>query len=140
MQEYVQDPELLGEERAASNKEILERTLAGVPGSRPEAVKLIAKLLEELGAEVESMDLRQAAYEIYREVWGLGPIEGLYDDPSVNEIQVNAPDKVYVIRNLRLEPVPEVKFREDNHVLNLITRMVMHDRGVALNRSSPTVK
>lgn len=140
VQDTIQDPERLGEQRAARNKEVLERVLAGVPDSRSEAVKAIGELLEELVAEVEGMDLKEAAYEIYKEVWGLGPMEDLYRDPSVNEIQENAPGKVYVIRNLKLEPVPEVKFRDNNHVLNLITRLVMHDRGVALNRSSPTIE
>lgn len=140
VQESVQDSDLLGEERAGQNREIFENVMAGVPGSKPEAVKIIEGLLEELGAEVEGMNLKQAAYEIYKEVWGLGPIEEIYNDPSVNEIQINAPDKVYVIRNLKLEPVTDVSFRDNNHVLNMITRMVMHDRGVAINRSSPTIE
>lgn len=140
VQESVQDSDLLGEERAGQNREILENVMAGIHDSKPEAVKVIEGLLEELGAVVEGMDHKQAAYEIYKEVWGLGPIEEIYNDPSVNEIQVNAPDRVYVIRNLKLEAVPDVRFRDDNHVLNLITRMVMHDRGVALNRSSPTIE
>ncbi|SHE97522.1 pilus assembly protein CpaF [Desulfofundulus australicus DSM 11792] len=114
--------------------------MAGVPGARSESVKMVEEFLSERGVEVEGMDLSRAAYEIYRELWGLGPLEEVYRDPAVNEIQVNALDKIFVLRNLRLEPVEDVRFRDDDHVMSLVTRMVMHDRGVSLNRSSPTIE
>lgn len=139
VQEVIQDPDFLGEEQAAKNRQALEEAMAGVPGGRSAAVSLVKKTLEECGAEVEGADLAAAAYEIYRRVWGLGPLEELYRDPAVNEIRVNAPDRVYVLRNMKNERA-EVRFESDEDVLNLVTRLVMHDRGVALNKSSPTIE
>lgn len=113
--------------------------MAGVPGAREQAVRIVLETLVQHGAEVEGMALEEAAEEIYSYAWGLGPLEPLYRDPSVNEIRVNAPDRVYVLRNVRNERV-DVRFRDDEHVMKIVTRITMHDRGVALNRSSPTIE
>lgn len=139
IQEVIQDPAEVGEERALRNKEILENAMAGVPGAAKQAIEAVASELDRLGVEVEGMDIRSAAYEIYKYAWGLGPIEEVYRDPSVNEIRVNAPDQVYVLRNLRNERT-EIRFRDDEHVMKIITRITLHDRGIALNRSNPTIE
>lgn len=139
VQEIIQESSELGEEEALRNKEILENAMAGVPGADKRAIEAVASVLERLGAEVEDMSIRQAAYEIYKYAWGLGPIEELYREPSVNEIRINAPDRVYVLRNVRNERV-NVRFRDDEHVMKIVTRITLHDRGVALNRSSPTIE
>lgn len=140
MQDRILDPESLGEEEAARNRRVAEDAMAGVPGARVQAIKMVEGFLAGRGVEIEGMDLPRAAYEIYRELWGLGPLEEAYRDPAVNEIQVNAPDQVFVLRDLKLERLEDVRFRDDDHVLNLVARMVMHDRGVSLNRSSPTIE
>ncbi|MDQ0287504.1 pilus assembly protein CpaF [Desulfofundulus luciae] len=140
VQDTILDPEAMGEERAARNRRKAEDAMAGVPGARSESVKMVEEFLAERGVEVEGMGLSRAAYEIYRELWGLGPLEEVYRDPAVNEIQVNAPDQVFVLRDLKLERLEGVRFRDDDHVLNLVVRIVMHDRGVSLNRSSPTIE
>lgn len=139
IQEVIQEPAVLGEEEALHNKEILESAMAGVPGADGRAVEAIVGVLEHLGVEIEEMDLHQAAYEIYKYAWGLGPIEDLNRDHSINEIRVNAPDRVYVLRNIRNEKT-EVRFRDDEHVMKIITRITLHDRGIALNRSNPTIE
>ncbi|MGB9886808.1 MAG: ATPase, T2SS/T4P/T4SS family [Moorellales bacterium] len=139
VQETIQDPSVVGEETAARNKEILEAAMAGVPGFRSRAVEAVKAVLELHGVEVEGMDLDAASYEIYKYAWGLDVIEDLYRDPEVNEIRVNAPDRVYVLRRLKNERT-DVRFRDDEHVLKIITRITMHDRGVSLNRSSPTLE
>ncbi|MGC8866888.1 MAG: hypothetical protein ACP5PA_01580, partial [Elusimicrobiales bacterium] len=40
--------------------------------------------------------------ELLDEILGLGPIEELMRDPSITEIMVNAPDKIYIERNGKL--------------------------------------
>lgn len=139
IQEVIQDTAEVGEENALQNKEILENAMAGVPGAGKRAVEVIHDELKRLGIEVEGMDLAHASYEIYKYAWGLGPIEDVYHDPSVNEIRVNASDQVYILRNLRNEKA-KICFRDDEHVMKIITRITLHDRGVALNRSNPTIE
>jgi pilus assembly protein CpaF len=140
VQETIQDSSVVGEEEAMKNKEIVEGAMAGARGYRTRAVDAVRKVLEAHGVEVDGMDLNRAAYEIYRYVWGLDVIEEIYRDPSVNEVRVNAPDKVYVLQNLKNKRVPNVRFKDDEHILKIVTRITMHDRGVSLNKSSPTVE
>jgi pilus assembly protein CpaF len=137
IREIIQDPSLT--DKANTNKEIVENTLAGVPGYKGRLQESIIDILESFGIEVEGMTHKEAAYEIYKSSWGLGPIEELYDDPSINEIRVNGPDQVVVMRNIQNERV-DVKFKNQDEISNLVNRMIMHDRGVGINRSNPAIE
>ncbi|MCL6639339.1 MAG: Flp pilus assembly complex ATPase component TadA [Firmicutes bacterium] len=140
VQEYFTNPERLGEERAARNKAAAESAMSGAKDAKEKALKLLREFLVENGVKVQDIVTDVLALEIYKEIWGLGPLEEIYEDRNVNEIQINAPDRIYVMRNLKLERLDGVKFRDNDHVMNFVTRMVMHDRGVSLNRSSPTIE
>jgi pilus assembly protein CpaF len=139
VQEIIQDPSELSKETAEKHKQILIDTMAGVSGAREQTLKIVQGILQEYGVEPEGISLEDAAYEIYKYAWGLGPIEEIYHDPNINEIRVNAPDRVYVLRNMRNEKT-DIKFRDEEHVSQIITRITMHDRGVGLNKSSPTIE
>lgn len=52
-----------------------------------------------------------------------GPIQGLLEDPAVTEIMVNGPHQVFAERAGRLVRT-EVQFRDDDHVLDVIQRIV----------------
>ena len=77
------------------------------------------------------------AHEIYDEVMGLGPLEPLLRDETVSEIMVNGAKQVYVERRGRLELTSAV-FRDDNHVLKVINRIVS-PLGRRCDESSPMV-
>jgi pilus assembly protein CpaF len=61
--------------------------------------------------------------EILDETLGFGPLEPLLKDPTVSEIMVNGPKKVYVERRGKLEKT-EVTFRDNDHLLQIIDRIV----------------
>lgn len=61
--------------------------------------------------------------EILDETLGLGPLEPLLKDPSVSEIMVNGPKKIYVERRGKIEK-SEVVFRDNDHLLQIIDRIV----------------
>ncbi len=61
--------------------------------------------------------------EILDETLGFGPLEPLLKDPTVSEIMVNGPKKVYVERRGKLEKT-EVAFRDNDHLLQIIDRIV----------------
>ncbi len=60
---------------------------------------------------------------VINETIGLGPIEDLVNDQSINEIMVNGPSKVYVERDGRIQLTPVVFYDED-HVRRIIARIV----------------
>jgi pilus assembly protein CpaF len=58
--------------------------------------------------------------EILDEITGLGPLEPLLEDPTISDILINGPDKVYVERNGRLEPAV-CRFNSNEHLLQSST-------------------
>ena len=60
--------------------------------------------------------------EVLDEVFGLGPLEPLFQDDEISDILVNGPDTVYVERHGRLE-LTDVKFVDAAHVLAIIHRV-----------------
>src|SRR4051812_28108924 len=61
--------------------------------------------------------------EILDETLGFGPLEILLKDPTISDILVNGPFKVYVERRGKLEKT-EGKFRDSDHRLQTIDRIV----------------
>ena len=71
------------------------------------------------------------------EVAGFGPIEPLLADHSINEVMVNGPRRIYVERAGKIERV-DVTFRDDEHVLNIIDRIIT-PLGRHIDETSPRV-
>jgi pilus assembly protein CpaF len=61
--------------------------------------------------------------EILSEVLGLGPLEKLLEDPTIDEIMVNGPKNIYIERYGKVEKVP-VTFDTNAHVSRIIDRIV----------------
>ncbi len=77
------------------------------------------------------------AQEVLDEVFGLGPLEPLLNDPTVSDILVNTYRRVYVERNGILE-MTSVQFRDDAHLMGIIDRIVSAI-GRRVDESSPMV-
>jgi pilus assembly protein CpaF len=61
--------------------------------------------------------------EIVSEVLGLGPLEKLLEDPTIDEIMVNGPKNIYIERYGKIEKVP-TSFDSNAHVMRIIDRIV----------------
>jgi len=87
-------------------------------------VRAVGAQLCRLRAGVLSKDAqRRMLDELMDEVFGLGPLEPLMRDSTVEEIQVNNGSEVYEERQGRLQQIGVV-FADDRHVLRLIQRLV----------------
>ena len=75
--------------------------------------------------------------ELFNDIVGLGPLEPLLADPDITEIMVNSYDKIYVEIRGKIEQT-DVKFRDNNHVMNIINRIVS-SVGRRIDESSPMV-
>lgn len=75
--------------------------------------------------------------EILNEIFGLGPLEPLLNDPTISDILVNTFRQVYVERFGRLELTSTV-FKDDDHLLHIIDRIVSQI-GRRVDESSPMV-
>jgi len=75
--------------------------------------------------------------ELMDEVYGFGPLQSLMSDPAVSDVLVNGPDTVFVERDGLLERT-DVKFADDEHLLNFIQRLV-GQAGRRIDEVSPMV-
>ncbi|WOE81740.1 CpaF family protein [Pseudomonas protegens] len=94
-------------------------------------------LLEEYSAPVSASSRQLIIKQITDEVLGLGPLEPLLSDNSVSDILVNGHSSVYVERFGKLQRT-DVHFRDDQHLLNIIDRIVSR-LGRRIDESSPLV-
>jgi len=95
------------------------------------------RLLDEHSAPVSSASRQLIIKQITDEVLGLGPLEPLLADHTVSDILVNGHDSVYVERFGKLQRT-DVRFRDDQHLLNIIDRIVS-SLGRRIDESSPLV-
>lgn len=107
-----------------------------------EAVKqqimtLIETLLREDGAPLGLQDRKRLIQELMDDILGLGPIEPLLRDSTVNDVLVNGPDKVYVERKGILEKT-NIVFDDEAHLMKVINRIVS-SVGRRVDESSPMV-
>ncbi len=108
---------------------------------REEVRREVSQILEALVVgESTPMNLQERerlAQEVLDEVFGLGPLEPLLNDPTVSDILVNTYRRVYVERNGILE-MTSVQFRDDAHLMSIIDRIVSAI-GRRVDESSPMV-
>jgi pilus assembly protein CpaF len=72
---------------------------------------------------LNAQELEAFVAEIVDEMTGLGPIEPLLKDPSVNDILINGHECVYVERRGVLEPT-SVRFKDEAHLTRIVNKIV----------------
>ena len=90
---------------------------------RAEITSIASEFLEEKGIVLNREDRTQLTQELYDEVKGLGPLETLLKDDSVNDILVNGPQRIFVERAGKLE-LTDITFKDEKHLLRIIDKIV----------------
>ena len=102
---------------------LIERRRAGA-GTDQEGIEQAIRHAVEARAVMLSEAAQEDLVErILREASGLGPLEVLLDDGSVEEVMVNGPDLVYVERGGKIEPAG-VRFEDEEQLRNTIERIL----------------
>ena len=109
--------------------------------NREDVRREVSQLLESLvlgeSAPMNLQERERVVQEVLDEVFGLGPLEPLLADATVNDILVNTYKRVYVERKGLLELTP-IQFRDDVHLMGIIDRIVSAV-GRRVDESSPMV-
>jgi pilus assembly protein CpaF len=105
--------------------------------SQKQLLDVIHQLIDEQGIPLSLAERERLAQEVLDEVFGLGPLEPLLQDPTVNDILVNTHTSVYVERRGLLEKTT-VTFQDDRHLLQTIDKIVSAV-GRRVDESSPMV-
>jgi len=83
----------------------------------------VKELLVETKIQLNFVEQRELVDSLVADMLGLGPLEPLIADETVNDIMVNGPKQVYVERRGKLE-LTDVQFRDDQHLMNVATKIV----------------
>ncbi|UCH91915.1 MAG: CpaF family protein [Nitrospirota bacterium] len=100
-----------------------------------ELSKLVTELLESESVPLSMKEREELISDIQHEVMGLGPLEPLVQDQTVNDILVNRADQIFVERAGKLQ-LTDVKFRDEGHLRKIIEKIVSAV-GRRIDESSP---
>lgn len=90
---------------------------------RAEITSITSEQLQEIGVVLNREDRQTLNVELFDEVTGLGPLEPLLKDDTVNDILVNGPNRVFIERAGKLE-LSDVRFKDERHLLRIIDKIV----------------
>ncbi|MCF6305652.1 MAG: CpaF family protein [Rhodobacteraceae bacterium] len=79
--------------------------------------------IHEMGVVLNGVEQKQLMADLMDEVTGLGPIEPLLRDPTVNDILINGPFQIFVERAGKLE-LTDIRFKDERHLLRIIDKIV----------------
>jgi pilus assembly protein CpaF len=80
-------------------------------------------ILEERRTLLSAEERERVVREIQDEVFGLGPLEPLLQDPAVTDVLVNGHRDVFVEREGRLEKT-SARFKDDAHLMRIVEKIV----------------
>jgi pilus assembly protein CpaF len=110
--------------------------MTALPGRR-ELLERVRGMVDGQSHILTGVQQAQLARSVVDRILGLGPLEPLLDDASINEIMVNSPDDIFIEREGRIEQV-DVRFRDEIHLRHVIDRIVA-PIGRRIDESSPLV-
>ena len=90
---------------------------------RQQIQQLVTQYIVVERLALNTQELNEFVSEILDEMTGLGPLEPLLKDPSINDILINGHECTYVERGGILEPVA-CRFKDEAHLLRIINKIV----------------
>lgn len=104
---------------------------------RKEVGRVVEGLIADEKIPLSQHEIESLTVDIQHETFGLGPLEPLLADPDISDILVNRYNQVYIEKFGKLQKV-DMQFRDDNHLLQIIDRIVSKV-GRRVDESSPYV-
>ncbi len=104
---------------------------------RREIRLVVERLCDTENPLLNRMERERLIDEVLDETFGFGPLEMLLKDPTISDILVNGPYRVFVERRGKMEK-SDVKFRDNDHLLQIIDRIVSKV-GRRVDETSPMV-
>jgi pilus assembly protein CpaF len=105
--------------------------------TRRQVFAVIQELVSNLKTPLSGPEKERLSLEVLDEVFGLGPLEPLLQDPTISDILVNGAKEVYVERAGLLEET-KIMFKDNAHLMHIIDKIVSAI-GRRVDESSPMV-
>src|SRR5438309_11623649 len=105
--------------------------------TRRQVYAVIQELVSDLKTPMSGPEKERPSLEVLDEVFGLGPLEPLLQDPTISDILVNGAKEVFVERAGVLEET-RIAFKDNAHLMHIIDKIVSAV-GRRVDESSPMV-
>src|SRR5437867_7439438 len=105
--------------------------------TRRQVLVVIQELVADLKAPLSGPEKERLSLEVLDEVFGLGPLEPLLQDPTISDILVNGHKDVFIERAGMLEET-RIMFKDNAHLMHIIDKIVSAV-GRRVDESSPMV-
>ena len=121
--------ERLGEIKSQMHKSLLDNlNLSALESAseadlRSEIAAITAEALEEMAVVLNREERATLIKDLFDEVTGLGPLEILLQDDTVNDILVNGSQQIFVERDGKLQ-MSDVTFKDEKHLMRIIDKIV----------------
>ena len=102
-----------------------------------EVERLLGSLASERRLQLNAREQRALAGDLVHDMIGLGPIEVLLDDDSINDIMINGPHRIFVERGGKTV-LSDVRFRDTAHLMSVCQRIAAAV-GRRVDEASPMV-
>ena len=107
--------------RRIHNKLVDKLDLSRIGDMKGEQLRREIRLVVEHLCDAENTLLNRSERdriieEVLDETFGLGPLEYLLKDPSISDIMINGPKRIFVERRGQLE-LTDVEFRDNPHLM-----------------------
>src|SRR5215813_12578744 len=103
--------------------------------ARTQVQSVIYDLIAATNVPLSGVERERICREVLHEVFGLGPLEPLLQDPAITDILVNTHRQVYIERGGMLE-LTNVVFKDSAHLRHIIDKIVSNV-GRRVDESSP---
>jgi pilus assembly protein CpaF len=99
--------------------------------------RLVSEIATERRIQLNGREQRVLASELVHDIIGLGPLEPLLEDDSINDIMVNGPYRTFIERRGKVE-MANIRFRDAAHLASVCQRIAAAV-GRRVDESSPMV-
>ncbi len=121
--EKMQELKVELHKRLLDNLNLAALEKASESSLKSEIASITAEALDEMSVALNAQDRGVLHQELYDEVMGLGPLEALLKDETVNDILVNGPRRIFVERSGKLQ-LTDITFKDERHLLRIIDKIV----------------
>jgi pilus assembly protein CpaF len=121
--ERLQELKVELHKRLLDNLNLAALESASESNLRAEIADISGEALDEMSVVLNKEDRSALYQELYDEVMGLGPIEPLLKDDTVNDILINGPHQIFIERAGKLT-LSDITFKDERHLLRIIDKIV----------------
>ncbi|MTI84375.1 MAG: CpaF family protein [Firmicutes bacterium] len=138
MRNLLSETHIQSEEEINETNALEKKCMEGCSDSRQALKEKVLATLDKYNITVPEMSSEEVANYICCYTWGLGPVEHIYNDPTVDEVQIIGPETVYSIRK-GVYTKEEVSFASEDDLFHLIKRLIRTNKG-DLNERNPIIR